>query len=222
MLSYGTPREQKDPTVEHTFTTESSLEFIDGKKNVDCKIEDSSLHVFATDTRDPYFYLNFDNVSANEYKYLTVTLKPDTTIERDFKLGMFLSSGDNYMSLDNATYRGISYKNVKEYQTIVVDLSKMSAWGGQIHSVRFDLFDDYDKAIIGEGVYLKSVKFHKTAEEAENYANLLNTQETTSLETTTPVTETTSTGNCNCAGMIALLPIFITGATAVFIFTKKK
>ena len=102
-------------------------------------------------------------ISADEYKYIVYTYKIKSASGTEGE--MFLCAGN--VKVPTAGY-SVMFPLTKNgtYVSQVLDLSSLSYWKGDIHSVRLDYFAS---ASLGNYAFVDSVTFCRTAEEAQEY-----------------------------------------------------
>ncbi len=95
-----------------------------------------------------------DPFSADDYGTLKITyMVPADTSAAGTHIQFFLCAGD--VTEPNAAYQTMcSLIRDGEYHTLTVDLSALSYWKGDIHSIRVDFFD---QSSVGDVMYIKSI-----------------------------------------------------------------
>jgi hypothetical protein len=102
-------------------------------------------------------------ISADDYKYIVYTYKVNSCSGTDGEI--FLCAGS--VSVPTAGYSVVfPLEKTGKYVSRVLDLTSLSYWSGDIHSVRLDYFAT---ASLGNSVYIDSVTFCRTAEDAARY-----------------------------------------------------
>lgn len=102
-------------------------------------------------------------ISADEYKYIVYTYKVNSASGNEGEI--FLCAGDVKVPTAGCS---IMFPLTKSgaYVSQVLDLSSLSYWKGNVHSVRLDYFAS---ASLGNSVFVDSVTFCRTLEEAQKY-----------------------------------------------------
>lgn len=110
------------------------------------------------------FKVSAGNISADEFKYIVLVYEVDSKIANTSKSQFFLSSDkQNYESADaSSTF----FCTKGEVSYAVADLSSLGMWSGNAYAVRVDPFAEYYE---GDHMYLYSLGFARTAEEARAY-----------------------------------------------------
>jgi hypothetical protein len=119
---------------------------------------------------DPFIVFNYasymkalklDPVSADEYKYIVMTIRPENCSSETFELfyyaGAVQGATPGYQT--TATFNAGN----ESWQKIIFDLSS-AAWSGTVNGFRLDFLTAPGGE--GESVYIYSIDFYKTAEEA--------------------------------------------------------
>ena len=119
---------------------------------------------------DPFIVFNYasymkalklDPVSADEYKYIVMTIRPENCSSETFELfyyaGAVQGATPGYQT--TATFNAGN----EGWQKIIFDLSS-AAWSGTVNGFRLDFLTAPGGE--GESVYIYSIDFYKTAEEA--------------------------------------------------------
>ena len=105
--------------------------------------------------------LKLDPVSADEYKYIVMTIRPENCSSETFELfyyaGAVQGATPGYQT--TATFNAGN----ESWQKIIFDLSS-AAWSGTVNGFRLDFLTAPGGE--GESVYIYSIDFYKTAEEA--------------------------------------------------------
>ncbi len=120
-----------------------------------------------TRTNDPFALLNFgalQSASADEYKYLVFKVKTDHTQTTNFVL--YYATGEDSGSIQSRTKTFSVKKGMNKWSYIIVDMSKLSDWKGNINSMRLDIFDSVYTAA-GKSMYIGAIVLCRTAEEAK-------------------------------------------------------
>ena len=150
------------------FDSQSSVSALSSPYNVTLTYDSDIKAAKATvsgNASDPQLMLSYGNgakLSADEYKYLVFTYMVPSTASAS------ATSGEIFLSAGSVTAPAAG-KSVKlsltrgGFVTEKLDLSSCSWWKGSIHSLRLDIFD---RAAAGDTMYIDSVIFCKTAEEA--------------------------------------------------------
>lgn len=193
ILSYGPKRGGEDVPEKTTidFGDKNILECISDEKNLEAKLDGDLLELTVTEKRTPKFTYTFDGMlSTSKYKYATITLKCISDIKKNNVIAMYLYSGAN----GSGRY-GLLLDENSDWQTHVLDLSKLTVWSGKFTGIRFDLFDYTAIGNIGDKVFLKEIQFFATKEEADAHAEemrqLLKETETLEGVQSTEITEST-------------------------------
>ena len=124
----------------------------------------------AKNASDPFIVFNYasymkalklDPVSADEYKYIVMTIRPENCSSETFELfyyaGAVQGATPGYQT--TATFNAGN----ESWQKIIFDLSS-AAWSGTVNGFRLDFLTAPGGE--GESVYIYSIDFYKTAEEA--------------------------------------------------------
>lgn len=158
-----------DPTVdplpplpdklEIDFTKSTSTRYLNGYKRCEGRITAEGLKVTLTEAHDPYFYVDFslfgESYDAANFGYIEIVYKvPSGNSSHSFSGELFLCSG----TVSNAT-AGISTvfetrSNGDSYVTLRIDLLATGYWNGEIHKIRFDIFNSCE---ISDTMTIKSV-----------------------------------------------------------------
>ena len=85
-------------------------------------------------------------------------------------------------------------------ERILVDLSALPRWEGDIHSIRIDLFDDDPAPPVGEGVVLRRLRLFSTLKEAQ-----------AAMEPDVLIGDVNGDGSVTTADM-SMLRMYLTGA----------
>ena len=119
---------------------------------------------------DPFVSFNYntymkgvklESVNADEYKYMVMTIRPENCSSETFEL--FYAAGSiTGVTPGYQTTANFDASN-EGWQKIVFDLSHAD-WSGRVNMFRFDFLTAPGGA--GESVYIYSVDFYKTADEA--------------------------------------------------------
>ena len=119
---------------------------------------------------DPYVTFKYEDyvkahkltpVSADEYKYIVLTIKAENCTCETFEL--FYCAGDITGPTAGYMTTGSFNSTVDGWQKIVFDLSKVN-FSGTVHSFRFDFLSAPGSE--KETVYIASMDFYKTKDEA--------------------------------------------------------
>ena len=113
---------------------------------------------------DPYFVLDYSfnetPMQAENYTKLRITyMVPAGQSRSNYSYALFPCSGD-YTS-PSGTVQIYSPKGIiadGEYHTLEIDLSSYDFWGGEIHQIRFDYFNE---AAEGDVFYITSFELVK-------------------------------------------------------------
>lgn len=239
ILSYGKAREQANGDPFMKFESDAFKESVTASVNVSYEIENGALKILATDKRMPSISFSYgDTLRLSEYKYATVTVKPISELKENNVLAVnFLS--DKASSASTKNRAGITLDAENVWQTKLVDLSKLGAFGGRFAGVKLSLFDFNGIATVGEGLYIKEIMFFEDREQADKHIAEMNellaesetVTESDSSEATSEVSSGSETGaatdsgsaapekGCKSTMSDAILPALIVAAFAV---SKKK
>lgn len=132
--------------IEIDFTKSENKKFLSGFKRCAGEITSDGLVITLQDAHDPYFYIDYEALEevyeAENYGYLEIVYKiPYSNSEQSLTAELFLCSGN----ISGAT-AGVSTVVHTEYSgeryvTLKVDLLDTGWWSGDIHSIRFDIFN---------------------------------------------------------------------------------
>ena len=150
-----------------------SAERIDQVKKTDglnAGISAYSLALAATGRLDPSVEFAFLGANAASNGYAAITVRADTGIAQDIKLGIFVDVGDTYTQTNEA-YKQLEFESTGEWQTIVVKLSDLDAWYGRIFGMKLVLNGSDGALPEGKGIKITAIRFFDTAENADAYAN---------------------------------------------------
>lgn len=150
-----------------------SAERIDQVKKTDglnAGISAYSLALAATGRLDPSVEFAFLGANAASNGYAAITVRADTGVAQDIKLGIFVDVGDTYTQTNEA-YKQLEFESTGEWQTIVVKLSDLDAWYGRIFGVKLVLNGSDGALPEGKGIKITAIRFFDTAENADAYAN---------------------------------------------------
>ncbi len=125
---------------------------------------------------DPYVTFNYatymkglklDAVSADEYKYVVMTIRPENCTSETFELFYFAGSVQG----PTAGYQTTAAFNAGNdgWQKIIFDLSSAD-WTGDVNGFRLDFLTAPGGE--GESVYIYAIDFYKTAKEAYGEMNV--------------------------------------------------
>ena len=160
---WGDPNVDPLPTppdkLEIDFTKATSTKYLNGFKRCEGRITAEGLKVTLTEAHDPYFYVDFslfgESYDAADFGYIEIVYKvPSGNSSHSFSGELFLCSG----TVSNAT-AGISTvfetrSNGDSYVTLSIDLLATGYWNGEIHKIRFDIFNSCE---ISDTMTIKSV-----------------------------------------------------------------
>ncbi|MCI5513146.1 MAG: phosphodiester glycosidase family protein [Clostridia bacterium] len=243
ILSYGKAREQANGDPFMKFENDTCKESVTASGNVSYEIENGALKILATDARMTNISFSYgDTLQLSKYKYATVTVKPISELKENNVLAVnFLS--DKASSASTKNRAGITLDAENVWQTKLVDLSKLGAFGGRFVGIKLSLFDYTGIATVGEGLYIKEIMFFEDREQADRHIAEMNellaesdtVTESDSSEDTSEVTSETPSGGetgvatdsgnaapeqgCKSTIPTAILPVLIAAAFAV---SKKK
>ncbi len=110
------------------------------------------------------FKVSEGKVSADEFKYLVLVYEVNSSIANASKSQFFLSS--DKQNFESADASSTFFCTKGEIAYTVADLSSLAMWSGNAYAVRIDPFAEYYE---GDQMYLYSLGFARTAEEAKAY-----------------------------------------------------
>ncbi|MCQ2427199.1 MAG: phosphodiester glycosidase family protein [Clostridia bacterium] len=196
-----------------TFTCEDDLKVISNPFRTEITLEDGALKLTNTEERNQHVYFSVSGLSADEYKYIVVSFKTNSTMKEKHCLGLQFVNGAIYTPSENHQ-RVIDTESGKidadGYSIVITDLSKASKWTGKIHGIELHLNEYTDRGNIGEYTLIRSITFCKTAEEAEDAANRVFVTEApeTTAAPDTDTDELPARGRgCRSLASLAFLPI---------------
>jgi len=148
------------PALQVDFTQDASAAYISGMKRAEGQITKKGLRLTLLEPRDPYFYVDFTNLSetylADDYYILEIEyMMPVTNALGDYSCELFLCSGSLWDAVGGASVGANLEKADGKYHTLRIDLSESGYWNGDIHKIRIDFFNNCD---VGDMMFIKSVK----------------------------------------------------------------
>ena len=144
------------------FSTPNALSLFYTPHNIICEYnkDERSIMLATNGQEDPYVYFNLGGISADEYKYITVTYR--FPVSNSGKSGnaklYFLANGAG--ASENLTHF-IFPKTSYTYQTVIIDLSFLTAWNGRADKIRIDPFEN-GSASPWDTMYIHSIAIYKT------------------------------------------------------------
>lgn len=126
----------------------------------------------ASATNDPYVSLDLGALapaSADTYKYIVLKVKNDHP-NANTTLALFYAAGTD-SGASGTRLRTVPVKSgMDEWKYLVVDMSKVSDWKGNINNFRLDIFDSINTDA-GVSMYFGAIVLCKNAEEAAKVAD---------------------------------------------------
>ena len=148
------------------FDSSSAAEWVSDSSSYDASVAlgtdaggDTCLVVTSAASNDPQITMDFtklDSISASEYKYMVVTAK---TSAANTSAKMYLCAGNITVATEDCA-KGWQWQNDGLWHDYLIDLSSLSAWTGNVNSIRFDFFDGTTAA--DSVLYLRSVEFYSS------------------------------------------------------------
>lgn len=124
------------------------------------------------DTNDPYAWLDLaglQTISADDYKYVVIKARTNHSAKTT-DLALYYTTGAS-KGTSESRCKTVSVKSgLGEWQYIVADMSGENSWKGDVRRIRFDLFNSASTSK-NTSMYVDSIVFCKTAEEAANVKN---------------------------------------------------
>ncbi len=157
-------------TPDLTFDASAYSLLLGSTHNETLSLTDGGLAVIATDPFDPFGSLDLSGVSADEYKYIAFDIKTNYKDPRDQLIGLYLAAGATPGATEGCK-ASFTLPATGESVRLYVDLTSLSLWTGDVHSVRIDLFDNATGGEAGRGVIIREMKFCKTKAEAEEFCD---------------------------------------------------
>jgi len=217
ILSAGPSKTAGDPNAgktEYTFTSEEALGIFSNLYKVEIGLEDGALKLTNTEERNQHLYMSVSGISADEYKYIVVAFKTNSTRTEKYCLALRFANGAIYATSESHQ-RTIDLESgpvdADGYTVATIDLSKASKWAGKIHGIELHLNEYTDRGNVGEYTLIRSITFRKTAEEAEAAVARLSVTEAPET-TAAPEDETAAlpARGHGCSGSVALaVPAFV-------------
>ncbi len=136
--------------------------------NANMSLTADGLLITATGVSDPYVHLKNIRFSADTYKYLAFTAKTNYVGNGTQKVAFYLSAGDTTYATEQCKVV-VDLPESGNPETIVVDLSALPLWTGDVNMIRIDPFNDVAGAVVGEGIVVRRMTFCRTLDEAQSY-----------------------------------------------------
>lgn len=167
--------DNKEPMVtdDLTFDSEDYTQYIGRQNNCVAMLNGDGLNIITTTVYDPFLTMQNFGLSASEYKYIVFDAKTNYTASDSMHVGLYLAAGATTGATENCK-ANILIPETGQSERVIADLSSLSLWTGNIHSVRVDIFDNFESspsAAVGRGLIIREMRFFRTLAEAEAYAN---------------------------------------------------
>ena len=162
----------KVTTDDFTFDTPSYALNFGAENNARMLLTDGGLNVITITAYDPFVNLVDIGLSADEYKYIAFDIKTNYAGGGSHKVGLYLSAGATTYATESCK-ASFSVPETGRSERVFVDLTSLSLWNGDAHTVRIDIFDDASGIAVGRGVVIREMKFCKTKDEAENFCRTI-------------------------------------------------
>ena len=150
-------------------------ELIGGQNAVNTGYDETEKAFYMTtssQTNDPYASLDFSALapaSADTYKYLVFKVK-NNHASSNTTLMLFYATGSDNGADGNRTKATSVKSGMDGWQYVVVDMSKVGKWKGNINNIRLDIFDGSNTPA-DTTMYFGAIVLCKTAEEAAKVAD---------------------------------------------------
>ena len=155
------------------FDSEDYEQYLGTRNNVTAGLGSEGLAIITTTVYDPFLEMKNFGLSADEYKYIVFDAKTTYTGSESMNVALYLAAGATPGATENCKTT-ILFPETGENVKVLADLSSLSLWNGDIHSIRVDIFDNFassPSAAVGRGLLIREMRFFRTREEAEAYVS---------------------------------------------------
>ena len=159
------------------FNNESSLSIIEtNNTSVSFDSERSAMKVSSTGT-DPFVRLDYSAaaLSTRAHTYVILVYEVEASNTNTSKTQVFFSTSNKVYESPDACHSFYAQKGDLCYE--IIDLSAASYWTGNVHKLRLDIFQSFDRS---DCMYVYAVGLAQTAGEAEAMVKRFVTPTTTS------------------------------------------
>ncbi len=227
-LSDADEKRLSDQT-EFSFATEADLAPLGAFNRVEPSIHEDALRLTVKETSKHTFRMDFSSITENLFLHrstvMAMKVRLNSSTSGNMKLGAYFQTGrlDSY---NKEKFSSVLISNDNEWHTVLVDLAAAGV-EGRLHGIRFELFTDTLRGVVGDTLDIASVSFFADEETAKRELGLTNEPSSTEEPATTLPTEEAPTAEPpvkkkGCGSAISALSAFAMSALTVLPFFRKR
>jgi len=123
---------------------------------------------------DPAYKFDYPTIDIDEYPYIVLDIKAQTTDASAFQFQtVYVSAGDDWSASGNNFIGFNNVFNDGQFHRYVIDTTSNSKVTGQLNLIRIGYLMPLNGVVVsdGDGIVLRSVRFARTAQEAQQLVN---------------------------------------------------